>query len=108
MLEKVWNSTEVIQADQFSQFSISIMSEIWPEGAKKWPNRLKIEDWPHKLADMTYIGLKGLNLSLILQKASVHNMLDFLCKISKQLAKLASQVAKRGQNRPRYHTKKKC
>ena len=63
MLEKGRKSTEVIQADQFGLFSIPRMSQIWPEGAKKWPNRLYIEVWPHKLAKMTYIGLEGLEQS---------------------------------------------
>ena len=60
MLGKGWSSSEVILADQFGLFSMPIISQIWPEGAKKWGNRLKIEVWPHKLAKITNIWFEGL------------------------------------------------
>ena len=35
MLEQGWNGTEDLQADQFGQFAVPKISQMWPQGGQK-------------------------------------------------------------------------
>ena len=52
-----WNGIKDIQADHFGSFARPRMSQIWPKGAKLFPNRLNITLWQHKLTRMAYVGV---------------------------------------------------